>query len=471
MNIRKILLLQLLIGNLFLIPGCQPVVHKNMDIVSSGTGLNIDYNGLLKNPIWGIIANNMPNQVSPPNPCNFCPCKNTDPNAWKSATNCTGQEVSYVGEFTCGGNGHLNYFPVTYEGSIYFEDHSPSYADDDYNFILCRNDKALYTSVKPAGIMTEFDSDETVDYWDNTQTWWDNFHHNVVDESQDQAREALKGNYAIVIGLAGLDDEHGGFTELHPVYAMFIHVKDDPNDDKWAFFVRNWGNQGWCGDEDQLFRNDLTSENNKIRIVIPHDNTSDYTMIVNAWERNDDDSRPVNPNRMTEQKIEEGILLTFTLDKPEDHNFVMGDLTIRWRSNDPGKPLQPRNDFGLNPKGTPSSPSTSDTDTRYNYCSTLDEKYPNGGPVYERLKRICDIQSLDSASQQELSKKLKEIKPEAKNRRIVSRKLSSGSEKPIVNNNPDYSKMIYHVKDTFQKQEKDKKADFIKKYLKEKGIN
>ena len=62
----------------------------------------------------------------------------------------------------------------------------------------------------------------------------------------------IDGRFAIVVGLAGLDCEHGCGTELHPVYGLAIRVNDDPSDDTWAIFVRNWGNEGYCSQEQHL---------------------------------------------------------------------------------------------------------------------------------------------------------------------------------------------------------------------------
>jgi hypothetical protein len=43
--------------------------------------------------------------------------------------------------------------------------------------------------------------------------------------------------------------EHGCATELHPVYGLAIHINDNPQDDTWAIFVRNWGNEGYCSQD------------------------------------------------------------------------------------------------------------------------------------------------------------------------------------------------------------------------------
>lgn len=40
---------------------------------------------------------------------------------------------------------------------------------------------------------------------------------------------------------------HGCEQELHPIYVLAIHMKDDPNDDVWAIMLNNAGEQGSCG--------------------------------------------------------------------------------------------------------------------------------------------------------------------------------------------------------------------------------
>src|SRR5262249_8363069 len=145
--------------------------------------------------------------------------------------------------------GHWNWFPVEYDGAtVTWGGHSNSfYDDDDYYMEVKRGDRSLETSTRD-GLHIEFDSDQTVDYWDDTNTWWDDFQHNYVDQGDQAASGRIDGKDAIVIGLLGLDSQHDVHSELNPVYAMFVHVQDDPADDRWAFFVKNWGNEGYCGD-------------------------------------------------------------------------------------------------------------------------------------------------------------------------------------------------------------------------------
>ncbi len=173
-------------------------------------------------------------------------------------------------------HGHVNWMPVTIEGFLRWDEHStpklrnPKDFDDDYNIKLFPRNPAgtgtglngLTSAVDKSGkevcgtIGLEFDSDETIDHFHTP--WWNSFHAAVdaddrtllttlnVDHDALKATPFLEWKYAIVSGLYGLDCEHSCHPELHPVYAMAILVQDDPNDEVWAIFVRNWGNEGFC---------------------------------------------------------------------------------------------------------------------------------------------------------------------------------------------------------------------------------
>jgi len=192
---------------LLLLSGCNDT-HKSMDIVSPGSV--VDDNSLLKNPVWGTIADKR--STTSPFPSNFCDCNSGDPDKWTSAPDCTNQDVHYnepywANKIGCPDGGHMNYFPITYEANVCWGDYSTY--DGDYNFRLRRKDGALNTGGWDGFIQTEFDSDETVDDWDDTETWWNMFHHDKVDDGDGTARDEIDGKFAIVIGEAGIDLEHG----------------------------------------------------------------------------------------------------------------------------------------------------------------------------------------------------------------------------------------------------------------------
>jgi hypothetical protein len=178
-----------------------------------------------------------------------------------------------------------------------------------------RPDRSLeVTGSDPNGLHIEFDSEETVDNWDDTGTWWDDFHHNYVD--QDNAGSRINGKFVIVIGLLGLDSQHSRPSELNPVYAMFVHVQDDPASDQWAFFVKNWGNEGFCGDNEEYLD---TLRRNTLMIRIPHPGATNFTLGQNVYVYGDEEDER-NKQSWTFQPVTDGALLTPRL------NFVVQHL-------------------------------------------------------------------------------------------------------------------------------------------------
>jgi hypothetical protein len=146
----------------------------------------------------------------------------------------------------CAG-GHINWFAATYQGIVKWSDHE--WPDDDYNFWLLPFSRAGGTASEP-GIRLEFKASETIDHFKDG--WWDAFHYDV-DNNPTAAVELALNKPAVVTGLAGLDCEHDCGMELHPVYALAINVKQDAREDEWAIFVRNWGNEGWCGEHQHIW--------------------------------------------------------------------------------------------------------------------------------------------------------------------------------------------------------------------------
>jgi hypothetical protein len=166
--------------------------------------------------------------------------------------------------------GHANWGLALYEGRIYWENHSHYLQDDDYGFALYRDDLAGVTQTdfnKKEFLHSEFNSDQTINHF---HSWYWNRLHQAVDEdagkggvlshtplpSYTRTRALFDNKEAIILGLFGLDAAHTADhscngdcgAELHPVYALAIHLNEQPNlnDDVWAIFVRNWGDEGYC---------------------------------------------------------------------------------------------------------------------------------------------------------------------------------------------------------------------------------
>jgi hypothetical protein len=293
--------------------------QKPMDAIWSADPVKVDHNGLARNPVWAWQSQT--GQL--PDPCSFCPCDKEDGQSWNSAANCTDATPEASSSTLC--FGHWNWLPVEYEGTVTWAGHSNSvYDDDDYYLYIKRDDQALETATSRDGVELEFDSDETVDYWDDTNTWWDDFHHNYVDNNDEAAHGHIDGKFAIIVGLLGLDSQHGVHSELHPVYAMFVHVQDDPRQDKWAFFVRNWGDEGFCGNDDEP----AYFPGRRLRVLIPHSGPT-QSVGNNVWVYGDNEDE-FNQQSWTFQNTNEGLLLTFNLQDPSKKDGFVGDLTIDW---------------------------------------------------------------------------------------------------------------------------------------------
>src|SRR4029077_6600102 len=118
---------------------------------------------------------------------------------------------------------------------------------------------------------TEFDSDETIDQF--TTPWWTQLHQTVDSQPDFNVNQTLFtepdgtfGRYAIITGLIGIEFCHSGTSELHPVWAIAIRVDDrNPNDEVWAMFVRNWGDEACCRG-DQHYLNDLPNNTYTFRL-------------------------------------------------------------------------------------------------------------------------------------------------------------------------------------------------------------
>jgi len=227
-----------------------------------------DDNGLAKNASWFYQATSAPKNVA-----DLCPNK--------SAAQCTNQNPGYDGpnflktvvpglctETSLGSpstwdkayskQGHTNWSSATFEGKIYFEDHSGT--DDDYDMWLnptassnvpltLENSMNLH-GWNAYGAHVEFDSDETIDHFKTD--WWTKW-HNAVDNNISEAHRMVDGSDAVVVGLVGVDCVHDCVSEIHPAYAVAMRVPDHPAGvDRWALFVRNSGDEGFCSQDEHV---------------------------------------------------------------------------------------------------------------------------------------------------------------------------------------------------------------------------
>jgi hypothetical protein len=298
-----------------------------------------DPNGLPQNPqwLWQLTSNRR--QSDPlPNVTKLCdgfPYNvPNDPSKGVSYGNppCVSQNVSLdypygFHDFICsnfGGNagklhGHVDWVPARYDGLLFWKGFTPWYqlGDGDYNFWLVPPNGGGLTTANPESISMEFDSHETINHFDSP--WWKQFHQ-AVDSGK--AETMVQRNYAIIIGLVGIDTEHENHSELHPVYAMAIHIKSEVNEDVWAIFARNSGNEGYCS-QDQHF---LPVQGNQVKLLLPTiPGVSRPELLPSTvFQAND-------PNvTWSWAPVSHGILFTANLLGPNSRSRLNGELHIKW---------------------------------------------------------------------------------------------------------------------------------------------
>jgi hypothetical protein len=155
------------------------------------------------------------------------------------------------GSLTFGYGGHANWTAATQTGSVFWESKSSDIADGDYSVNLATPGALGADAGRPEGVHVEFDARETVDILaqDLKIPFWQQF-QNTVNQGDTPAAVFLYGKDAIVSGLMAVDFGHpGAGPESHPAWAMAIHANNTPLNDTWAFFVRSFGNEGFCSDQ------------------------------------------------------------------------------------------------------------------------------------------------------------------------------------------------------------------------------
>jgi hypothetical protein len=264
------------------------------------------------------------------------------------------EPVRYVNSNTCafkepGRQGHANWSGVTYTGKLQWDGHDRSYpfGDDDYNVRLLRppipdtNFMAGGTSANPTYIKGEFDSDETIDHFD-ISPWWRRLHEAVDRDGYNtrgpnsRAGRIIDGHDVVMTGLMSLDVFHAeNASEIHPVDALAVRVAEAPNpdDDAWAIFARNMGNQGYCGG-DKPER--LISGTVRVRIPRPPGLPPSATATLNLATSKFFKYNAPNlgkPSDWELQSIPGGdAVISFFLHTPDQASFMVGELHLIWSS-------------------------------------------------------------------------------------------------------------------------------------------
>lgn len=222
------------------------------DLVDDGIR---DSNGFALNPRWRA----QDNPAARPDPVDLC--GGFPEGAQQGNPQCTQDAVTVDGpnglrKLICslpgGANfkGHINWRPATFAGSV---DWTEVAFDGDYNWDLKTPDSRIITANRPT-LHSEADGSETVDRF--RTPWWNAFRKGYAADK----RKLLNGKPAVVTGWLNLDNVHGAYTELHPIFVFAVRtgLTFDANTgfyaDTWSFFMRNWGNQGFCSSKKHYLR-------------------------------------------------------------------------------------------------------------------------------------------------------------------------------------------------------------------------
>ena len=244
--------------------------------------------------------------------------------------------------------GHADWMVAQYDGSIGWF----NFADDfDYNLLLVPGTLPLGTgnehgittnnnhvdgdSSKPQYIEIEWDSNETDAAFpepDNPGTplsWWAQFKQAAHADDTQQLASLLhprnKGSLACgsVVGLFGLDCDHGCRSELHPVYALAIQRTEDPADNEWSVLARNWGTGGYCSQyNDELAEASLS-------LVLPYSSSQPPTRVeVQDFVTTTTSGPGVQCPKIYFQDGQ--TILNLTLPPPENQGVAAFSLKIQW---------------------------------------------------------------------------------------------------------------------------------------------
>jgi hypothetical protein len=304
----------------------------------------VDANGSPLDPYWGLekIQNEIPprEQGSHPYPCELDPYAahcTENPTPVQDLPQFPNSLICEVGNTEAKIHGHADWIIASQQGCVNWEYQS---TDSDYNFRLFPANplRSVLTKNNDHFIGLEFDFYESI--VNARLPFWQELRAEVQRENDDQRshdpeiREILHPSdpntdpRAVVLGLFGVDCEHGCKSEVHPVLGFAIETNPGPNDDTWVLFVRNWGNQGYCS----RYRHLVDFPNNQVSILLFDDPGSDGPTVIPEKTR----MFASEGSGMTFPALSywqgRGPVLTFNFPPPEQKQ-VMAEVEIHYQWN------------------------------------------------------------------------------------------------------------------------------------------
>jgi len=303
-----------------------------------------DANGAPLDPYWALekTQNEIPPREagSHPYPCELDPFSDQcteNPTPVQDLPEFPNAVICEVGNTEAKIHGHADWLVASQQGCVKWEEQS---TDGDYNFHLFpwNPKRSGLTKNNDNFIGLEFDFYESLV---NAQLpFWRDFIAQVEaeNESQDstgpeqEIRKLLHpadpntNPRAMVLGLFGVDCEHGCKSEVHPVLGFAVETNASADDDTWMLFVRNWGDQGFCSH----LRHLVDFPGNQVSILLFDDPDSDGPTVIPEKTKMFA-SEGSNMSFPTLSYLPgRGPVLTFNFPAPEQQQ-VMAEMEIHYR--------------------------------------------------------------------------------------------------------------------------------------------
>jgi hypothetical protein len=332
-------------------PPPAPTPTKEFDVVFDRKDL--DPNGAPRNVDW---APQTQGRIPNPDACNngqpySSACTQNKP--FPDQPDLAHEAFCFLGKITSGSPpqlffGHADWTVAQYSGSIGWLNFA---TDSDHNLVLVpdpvrvppplpqlavnehgvttNNNYASDSLGKHPYIELEWDSDETDDAFSVPSTWWARFNDAAYNHDAQELRRLLHPSdqhtlaCGTVVGLFGLDCDHGCRSEVHPVYALAIQRTEDRTDNEWSVLVRNWGTGGYCSQyNDELATTSLS-------LVLPYSSSQPPTNVeVQEFVTTAVSGAGVACPKFYFQNGQ--TILNLTLPPPEDRGVAAFSLKIQW---------------------------------------------------------------------------------------------------------------------------------------------
>jgi len=312
---------------------------------------HLDPNGAPRNVNW---QPQLQGRIPNPDSCNdgqpySAPCTQDKP--FQDQPDGLREAFCFIGKAVSGSPiqpfyGHADWMVAQFDGSIGWF----NFGDDfDYGLLLVpgllpqgagnehgitTNNNRVGDESSPQYIEVEWDSEETDAAFPDPDlgaapSWWAQFKQaGQADDTQRLARLLHPSDeHALacgsVVGLFGLDCDHGCRSELHPVYGLAIQRTEDPADNEWSILARNWGTGGYCSQyNDELAEASLS-------LVLPYSSSQPPTKV----EVQDFATAAASGSGVQCPKIyfQDGqTIVSLTLPPPENQAVAAFSLKLQW---------------------------------------------------------------------------------------------------------------------------------------------